>query len=216
MDARAKQRLTGAIILVALVVLLVPELLTGPAATPAPGADDEGMREVTIDIDAPSKPSGATTPPDQVSLPAVSAPTAAPAPAPTTTAASPAPAPTPSAPTPAITAPAPTAPREAASAAAPSQTAAPPPTSAPVVVSPKPARGSFAVQLGSFSNQDNAQRLVGEMKAKGFSAFIAPITSGGRELYRVRIGPTSDRAGAEALAVKLRAQGQPGSVVPIS
>jgi cell division septation protein DedD len=30
MDSRAKQRLTGAVILVALFVLFVPELLTGP------------------------------------------------------------------------------------------------------------------------------------------------------------------------------------------
>ena len=40
MDSRAKQRLTGAVILVALFVLLVPELLTGPRVADAP----EGVR----------------------------------------------------------------------------------------------------------------------------------------------------------------------------
>src|SRR5688572_15097629 len=63
MDLRAKQRLTGAVILVALFVLLVPELLTGPgdAKPAADSADTEGLREYTIDIDgqgpaAPSAP----------------------------------------------------------------------------------------------------------------------------------------------------------------
>jgi cell division septation protein DedD len=55
------------------------------------------------------------------------------------------------------------------------------------------------------------------MNSKGFSAFLAPpITTGGRELYRVRVGPTRDRASAEALAAQLRRVGQSGSIVPIS
>jgi cell division septation protein DedD len=54
------------------------------------------------------------------------------------------------------------------------------------------------------------------MTSKGFAAFVAPITSGGRELYRVRVGPTRDRAAAEALAAQLRRVGQSGSIVPIS
>ena len=54
MDSRAKQRLTGAVILVALFVLLVPELLTGPreAHPPADDGSDEGLRHYTIDLDA--------------------------------------------------------------------------------------------------------------------------------------------------------------------
>ena len=41
MDSRAKQRLTGAVILVALFVLLVPELLTGPRGADASGTHGE-------------------------------------------------------------------------------------------------------------------------------------------------------------------------------
>ncbi len=53
MDSRAKQRLTGAVILVALFVLLVPELLTGPRGADAPGTPaEEGMRRYTIDLNA--------------------------------------------------------------------------------------------------------------------------------------------------------------------
>ena len=73
------------------------------------------------------------------------------------------------------------------------------------------------MQLGSFVSRDNAERLVREMTAKGFNAFLAPpISSGGRELYRVRVGPTRDRASAEALAAQLRRIGQVGSIVSIS
>jgi hypothetical protein len=81
MESRAKQRLTGAIILVALFVLLVPELLTGPRdshpATDSPSG--EGMRRYTIDLDAqnsagqPVAPEGNEAP---VALPEV-APTPA-------------------------------------------------------------------------------------------------------------------------------------------
>ena len=57
MDSRAKQRLTGAVILVALFVLLVPELLTGPRGADAPGsAAEEGMRRYTIDLNAANPP----------------------------------------------------------------------------------------------------------------------------------------------------------------
>ena len=67
-------------------------------------------------------------------------------------------------------------------------------------------RGSFVVQLGSFGSRENADRLVRDMTAKGFAAFVAPITSNGRELYRVRVGPTRDRASAEALAARAQAR----------
>lgn len=57
LDARVKERLTGAIVLVALLVLLVPELLTGPgrsapAAAVTKSAEGEGaqMRSYTINL----------------------------------------------------------------------------------------------------------------------------------------------------------------------
>ncbi|MGH8277140.1 MAG: hypothetical protein ACRETH_10655, partial [Steroidobacteraceae bacterium] len=54
MDSLVKERLTGAIILVALIVLLVPELLTGPIR-PAPrtqgaGAEEPPLRSYTINL----------------------------------------------------------------------------------------------------------------------------------------------------------------------
>ena len=72
------------------------------------------------------------------------------------------------------------------------------------------------MQLGSFGIRANADRLVRDMTARGFAAFVAPITSNGRELFRVRVGPVRDRAAAEALAAELKRAGQSGSIVPIS
>lgn len=227
MESRAKQRLTGAVILVALIVLLVPELLTGPGDA-HPAADtpaDEGLRRYTIDLDAqnstgqPMAPSGSEAP---VALPEVAAPAT---PAPTSPApqralpgeaAAPAsePAVTPN-PAQSPNSLASTPPASAASAPKPAPAAAPPaqaPRAAPV----NPPRGSFVVQLGSFGSKENAERLVRDMTARGFTTFIAPITTNGRELYRVRVGPTRDRASAEALASELKRIGQSGSIVPIS
>jgi DedD protein len=203
MDSRAKQRLTGAVILVAVFVLLVPELLTGPGAgKPSSEAPNEdGLRRYTIDLDAHSNSTQPMAPP--ASEPAVALPPIA-APEPVRPETSP-PVATPMAVEPA-----------ANDAAAVTPTPTPPAR----VELPRPAappeRGSFAVQLGSFGNRDNADRLVRDMTAKGFAAFVAPITSNGRELFRVRVGPTRDRASAEALAAQLRRIGQSGSIVPIS
>ena len=222
MESRAKQRLTGAVILVALFVLLVPELLTGPGDKhpPADSPTDEGLRRYTIELDAqnstgqPMAPAGGEAP---VALPEVP-PSANPAPAnmapehavPGEAAAPPA--------EPAVATNPAQPPNNLASApAAPAPApAATPRADAPRAAPVNPPRGSFVVQLGSFGSRDNADRLVRDMSAKGFKAFVAPIKSGGRELYRVRVGPTRDRASAEALAADLKRAGQSGSIVPIS
>lgn len=224
MESRAKQRLTGAVILVALFVLLVPELLTGPRDS-HPAADtpaDEGLRRYTIDLDAqesagqPMAPAGNDAP---VALPEVPQPMG---PSPTTPAperAVPGESAAPPSESAVATNPA-QAPNNSA-AAAPIPTPAPTPAVVPRAETPHTAavsapRGSFVVQLGSFGSKENAERLVRDMTAKGFTTFIAPITTNGRELYRVRVGPTRDRASAEALATQLKRIGQSGSIVPIT
>jgi len=236
MDSRAKQRLTGAVILVALFVLLVPQLLDGPRGTDASGtATEEGMRRYTIDLDAANSSAPAA---DSQAAPPVSLPQPAPQPANPPSANPPSASPQsanneplarpgdmaePAAsaaatPAPATPPPATAAPRSEAQTPAPA-----PAVPAPRVEAQKPAPtapvqpGSFVVQLGSFGSRENADRLVRDMTAKGFAAYVAtPIKSGGRELYRVRVGPTRDRAQAEALAAQLRRVGQSGSIVPIS
>jgi len=235
MEARAKQRLTGAIILVALFVLLVPELLTGPrdSRPPTETQSDEGLHRYTIDLDAQSGAKAAAPPtPNQpaVALPAVPAasnsalatPGEAASPE-ATTPTTPAPA-IPMTTNPMMTAPAPRNVAAPAAATAPvlSHGTAPPRTeSVPTAIaetSPKgPAgQGSFAVQLGTFGKRENADRLVRDMTGKGFTAFVVPTNTNGHELFRVRVGPARDRAAAEALAARLKRAGQSGSIVPIS
>jgi DedD protein len=209
MDSRAKQRLTGAVILVALVVLLVPEMLTGPREKHPPAeSPNDGIREYTIDIDEQNRQAQPSSAPvanpatsDTQVAPSAAAANKAPALAVPGEAAVPEPT--------AVPPPAPTS----APASAPAPRVEPPRSSG---TNPRVERGSFVVQLGSFGSRDNADRLVRDMTARGFTAFVAPITSNGRELFRVRVGPTRDRASAEALAAELKRIGQTGSIVPIS
>jgi DedD protein len=70
----------------------------------------------------------------------------------------------------------------------------------------------WAVQLGSYSSEATAERLMNEWRAKGQNAFVMPVNSGGKTLYRVRIGPTKDRAEAEA-ALKAVTASIPGAAV---
>jgi DedD protein len=196
-DGLVKERLTGAVILVALIVLLVPELLTGPvrpATRTAGGAQPtEGppLRSYTIKLDEEAHAAPADSP-----APAAPAAPAAEPPALAPMAAAP----------PAAARPAPTPPA--------SETASPPaaPQATPVTASNSADRG-WVVQLGSFANSVNAQRLARQLTARGFKVSVMRATTG-RRLYRVLVGPTHDRAGALQLAAKLRAAGHSGSIVP--
>jgi cell division septation protein DedD len=73
------------------------------------------------------------------------------------------------------------------------------------------------VQLGVFANRENAERLALDVRVKGFKASVSAVSSGKRKLYRVRVGPTPDRSGAQELQGRLKAAGRPGgTVVPYS
>jgi DedD protein len=75
-----------------------------------------------------------------------------------------------------------------------------------------PTSAAWAVQLGSFSKQATAERLVKELRAKGHSAFVMPVQSDAATLYRVRIGPMKDKASAEAVLQDVKATA-PGAAV---
>jgi DedD protein len=67
------------------------------------------------------------------------------------------------------------------------------------------------VQVGAFSSADGARKLVRDLKAAGFSAYVlAPAA--GKKLHRVRVGPVADRAAADQLASKLKSRGLPVAV----
>lgn len=76
-----------------------------------------------------------------------------------------------------------------------------------------PAGQLWAVQLGSFGNEANAQKLAAELRADGLPAFISQVQSGGKTLHRVRIGPQAERSDSEAIVRRLQASGQVARVV---
>ena len=194
-------------ILVALMVLLVPELLTGPirsaprAAAVAPSAEEPPLRSYTINLaDDTHSPSAAATAsgPQQPTSLSVAPPAAAEStPPPASSAAPRAPEAAPAAPPPLL--PAKSARASAAAASAANSVAAD--------------SGAWMVQLGSFASRTNAERLARQVRAGGFRVSVSQGSSG-RRLYRVRVGPAHDREAATQLAVKLRAAGHSGSIVP--
>lgn len=73
---------------------------------------------------------------------------------------------------------------------------------------PSPAAASatgFAVQLGAFRSQSDAQALVNQLRGGGFTVFSERVETANGTLHRVRVGPERDRAGAERLKARLPA-----------
>lgn len=209
MDTHSKERLTGAVILVTVVVLLVPELLSGPSPSAPPAAsetvDEAPLRSYTIDL-ADSRPRPPS--PADVSVPAPAAATKSATPAREDPASKVEEAP--SAPEQSGT-----AAREASGSTQDAPAAPPTPVASAPKASeqPQPAAptAGWVVQIGSFASRENAERLTKELKSKGFAAFVSQSTKG-KKLYRVRVGPEVDRAAAEALAGRLRKAGYTGSI----
>jgi DedD protein len=78
----------------------------------------------------------------------------------------------------------------------------------------EPEPGKPAAQLGSFGNQQNAERLAADLRKQGFAAFLSQLSTDSGQLHRVRIGPQKDRESAEAMAARLAKAGHKGQVVP--
>jgi DedD protein len=211
MDRRVKERLIGASILGVLVVLVVPELLSGPAPltrTAAPSGQPEPTRSVTVDLTTSKTTSAdALAPPAEAS--AVSQGSAPPPAAGTQGGSPPQPRTPPSVET------LPASPRPPAAAENP-----PPPverpSSSPKSVSPgtKAAGHAWALQLGVFASRANAERLAHGLKAQGFPVYVSSGGSAASPRYRVRVGPMADRGAATREQAKLQSMGHPGSLVP--
>jgi DedD protein len=231
MDRRLKERLVGATILVAVIVLVVPELLSGPKHPALPplaaGLPTAPTRSVSVDLatnrataepeagvasqaasaEAPNAaPDGAAN-----STPAANgASSASSGTAASTETGEPAPASVPSVVTlkaqngaqPPLETP-----------ASPPKSAAATPRSAGAVEPSAAPRHAWAVQLGSFASKANADRLVHRLQASGGSFYVAPGGSGAALRYRVRMGPLADRGAAERALAKLKAQGHSATIV---
>jgi DedD protein len=209
MERRVKERLVGASILVVLIVLIVPELLSGPATAPVgtklPMSAPEPVRNVTVDL-ATAKPPV----PDPAMTPGTPSPIVASAEAgagETASAGATAGA--------TATAGAGAVPGGAASSA-PLESAVPAPTMPADAAVSKAAAADhgWAVQLGSFASRSNADKLARQVKGQGFSVFVLSSGSGAAARYRVRVGPLGDRGSATQAAARLKSLGHVGSLVP--
>jgi len=200
MEPALKQRLVGAVVLVALAVIFLPMLIKGPAPEsgvgdvsldlpPGPEGDFE-TRELplvtpgatpgggVVGMDVP----GAT--PDDGSLPTVDAGRPAARDAPD----------------------APIVNEDAADLAdTPAATPAPaadPPAPRSGMFPPPTAGGDWAVSFGTYSTGAAADRIVGDLRASQLPGFRERATVDGRTVYRVRIGPYASRADAEAARLR--------------
>jgi len=193
MERALKERIIGAVVLVIVVVLVVPIFLDGPPDESdviservlLPGQDDQKTQTVVLDRDR-------TDP-----VPATSSPT-------------------PARQEPAREDPKPVAvEQKQPEPRTPTPKPAPDPVKEPVAEQPAASTtGMWAVQLGSFSNKDNAEKLAADLRKQGYAAFLSQLAQDGGQLHRVRIGPQKDRESAEAMASRLLKVGHKGQVVP--
>lgn len=187
MNAALKQRLVGATVLVALAVIFLPMLFDGA------GTREDIAREVRI----PDRPQAPESPAGEVSGaaddPSMSAETDE-APAAVEPDAGPEPAP------------------EAAEEAVDEGEQVPdPPETVDEDAQQSP---GWAVQVGSFSREENAQSLRDDLRAEGFDTFIDESRADGSRMWRVRVGPVPAEDEAHALRDRLEQErDMPGLVV---
>jgi len=200
MEKALKERIIGAIVLVAVAVLVVPVFLDGPPAdgemiserVPLPGQGEQSNQTVVLERDRTDPVPAQTVETAEREAPVTNqeAPSVAIAEA-----------------TPELT-------REA------NQPETSPPQAEPERTTPTPVQtagsttGMWAVQLGSFSSQENAEKLAADLRKQGFAAFLSQVSTPSGQLQRVRVGPQKDREAADAMAARLQKAGHTGKVLP--
>lgn len=211
MDRALKERIVGAIVLVVFAVLVVPVFLDGPSSeqdiisetVTLPGQNNQERKRQTIvleqDRTAPMPGAATNTP-------------AAKSPAPRQTAVA-----VDKKPNPAVQQK--TAPEKApepitVARAEPSSLPAESARKETAAAREQSSTGMWAVQLGSFSSDENAERLAADLRKQGYAAFLSKLQTGTGAMQRVRVGPQKDRAAAEAVASQLSKGGHDGQVVP--
>ena len=201
-DRALKERVTGAVVLVVFAVLVVPIFLDGPSvedeivseAVTLPGQNNQERKQQTIVLDRNrSEPVPASRKPASTqSSPAPAAPETQEPVAKEQEKSRPV----------------------AAPASSPPDTSSTPAAATPAASTNASETGMWAVQLGSFSSQENAEALASSLRDQGYAAFLSQLQRDNGQLHRVRIGPQKDRASAEAIAAQLAKSGHSGQVVP--
>lgn len=76
------------------------------------------------------------------------------------------------------------------------------------------AAAKFTVQVGSYSNESEANERVSSLRAAGFEARVAAVELQGRGAwYRVQVGRFAERAEASKTLAGVRAKGAAGAIV---
>lgn len=226
MDSALKQRLIGAAVLVALAMIFLPMLLqdreaagTDAARVPldVPAAPDDAFetREVPLTLPTPAAPGesvlGLDAAPPADDPNAVATVDQAGEAAPRT-----------GGPVPASAADAviePDAPPTAVDAATGQPLA--PAAAAPAAVAPAPlpastGGGRWAVNVGSFSNLDNARALAERLRAQALPVASEAVDVNGKPAMRLRVGPYAERTAAEAARLRVeRVTGGAAAVVAL-
>lgn len=192
-----RHRIVGAVILVALAVIFLPMLLKDQP----PGERAAAMREMTapepassVPMPAPGKPVPPTTDSDtQI----VTVPVEPRATRPSSTS-----EPAPPAPVPEIVAPAPAASKAPPVTTKPAAPAKPSPSSA--AATSTATKGKWVVQVGAFSQPDNAKRLYDKLRQKGYTASLDPPRPAKGQTVRVEVGPYRDEASARSAATRIQ------------
>lgn len=196
MDQRHKQRIIGAVVIVALAVIFLPMLLRGPVERSGLDVPMEIPPRPEVSISEQPLQNAASQPtldriPTHVSD---SHPAAGKSPS----------AQPPQAPVSALRKdedPDFQPPVEAHPQPEQESEQAPPRESQPSV---SPELAAFVVQVGSFRSQDNASGLRNQLRDQGFSAFVEESSAGGEAIYRLRVGPVIERTDAEELMHRLK------------
>ena len=74
-------------------------------------------------------------------------------------------------------------------------------------------RGGYALQLGSFSSEGNAQKLVGQLQNLGYPAFLIQAQVEDVNYYRVRVGYYSTKEEARTALNDLQDRGFNGFII---
>jgi len=199
LDKVIKQRMVGALVLVALAVIFLPMLFTkedelrqvkveAPAAPAVPALPQVQVEPVQV-------PEPQVIPDEGVAAQPQTAPSTPIAPAPSAPVAA-APAPAQEAPKPSTPVPAPAPASKPAAAPAPAVAAAKP--AAPAQASKVDGNGlpvSWSVQLASLSNRASADSLQKTLRSQGYNAYVRSADG----MNRVFVGPLIERAEAERL-----------------
>ncbi len=206
MESALKQRLLGAVVLIALAIIFVPMFLSGSG----PKQESE-----TINLEIPPAPSrefetrvlsvdSASGTPEPVAVPAKPSETIVAVETQTAPREEPPAPPTAAKPEPVVP-------------AGPTQAEAPRPATPAPNTAGEAATARYLVHLGVYASQKNAADLVTTLKGSGFAAYAETTEFQGKAAQRVRVGPYADRAEAEAARIRIKQirSDVPGSVVTL-